>query len=108
MNGSVSLLGTFGTLSVLYLLYILLKLSQRLGSVEKMAPTYKYYYLAIGFVAVGYITSLLIVLAPQSLVGWLTSPLVLILGYYLPMGIGVTIGLVVTWRYWSWLLRNQY
>ena len=108
MNGSVALLGTFGTLSVLYLLYILLKLSQRLGSVEKMAPTYRYYYLAIGFAAVGYMTSLLVVLAPQSIAAWLTSPWVLIIGYYLPMSIGVTIGLIVTWRYWSWLLKNQY
>ena len=108
MSGSMSLFGTFGTLSVIYLLYILLKLSQRLGSVEKMAPTYKYYYIAIIFVAVGYITSLLVVLAPQSFAGWLASPWVLILGYYLPMSIGVTVGLVVTWRYWSWLLTNRY
>ena len=108
MNGSISLLGTFGTLSVLYLLYILLKLSQRLGSVEKMAPLFKYYYVAIIFVAAGYFTNLLIVLVPQSTAGWLASPWVLILGYYLPMSIGLTVGLVVTWRYWSWLLTNQY
>jgi len=107
MNGDILLLGTFGTLSVIYLLYILLKLSQRLGAVEKMAPTYKYYYMAMSFVAVGYITNLLVALAPQSLAGWLTSPWVLFFGYYLPMSIGLTVVLVVTWRYWSWLLTNQ-
>ena len=108
MNNGMALLGTFGTLSVIYLLYILLKLSQRLGSVQKMAPAYKYYYMAMIFVAVGYMTNLLIALAPHSLAGWLTSPWVLIFGYYLPMSIGLTVGLVITWRYWSWLLTNQY
>ena len=108
MNGGMSLLGTFGTLSVLYLLYILLKLSQRLGSVEKMTPIYKYYYVAMIFVGVGYITNLFVALSSQSLAGWANSPWVLIFGYYLPMSIGVTVGLVVTWRYWSWLLTNQY
>ena len=80
MNGGMSLLGTFGTLSVLYLLYILLKLSQRLGSVEKMTPIYKYYYVAMIFVGVGYITNLFVALSSQSLAGWANSPWVLIFG----------------------------
>lgn len=107
MSPDVTLLGSLGTLSVIYLLYILAKLSQRLGSVEKMTPYYRYYYVANAFVIIGTVSHIVIArvaLSPQDFPNWLIAPWFIVLAHYLPLTIGVTIGVVVTWRYWSWLI----
>lgn len=110
MSVDVTFLGTFGTLSVILLFFILARLSERLGSVERMSPIYRYYYVAIFFLVIGYITHLLaarVILIPKSFSEWLTSPWFLLLAYHLPLAIGVTIGLIITWRYWSWLVHHR-
>jgi hypothetical protein len=107
LNVEVSFLGTLGTLSIIILFYILAKLSKRLGSVEKMAPLYRYYYVAQLFMGLSYIIHLLVVrinFAPENFPNWLISPWFLLLAYQLPLTIAATLGLIVTWRYWSWLV----
>jgi hypothetical protein len=104
------LFGTFGTLSVIVLFYILAKLSEKFGSVIKMPPIYRFYYLAILILLVGYVANLLVVrtiVAPDNSSAWFATPQFLLLVYHLPMAIGVTIGLIVTWRYWSWLITER-
>ena len=105
-----SLLGALGTLSILLVLYILAKLSERFGSVIKMRPRYRYYYLALIFLFIGWIAQLLILaadLTSANIQNWLNSPWFLLMAYYVPLTIGVTIGLVITWRYWSWLVAER-
>ena len=107
---TVTLLGTLGTLSVIILFYILAKLSEKFGSVIKMSPIFRYYYVALGFWIIGFITHLLVaraVLTPESTSAWFVAPWFLLLAYHLPLAIGVTIGLVITWRYWSWLVTER-
>jgi hypothetical protein len=110
LSVDVTFLGTFGILSVILLLFILARLSERLGSVERMSPIYRYYYVAVFFLIIGYITHLLaarVILTPKNFSEWLTSPWFLLLAYHLPLAIGVTIGLIITWRYWSWLVHHR-
>lgn len=105
-----SFLGTLGTLAVLIIFYILARLSERFGSVIKMRPRYRYYHIAIIFLFIGWIAQLLIAMAdltPVKVQPWLTSPWFLLLFYFLPLAVGVTIGLVVTWSYWSWLVAER-
>jgi len=105
-----SLLGALGTLSVLILFYILAKLSERFGAVIKMRPRYRYYYLALVFLLIGWIAQLLVMavnLMPANIQDLFNSTSFLLLAYYLPLTIGVTIGLVITWRYWSWLVTER-
>ena len=103
----ISLLGLVGPISVLYLFYILAKLSERLGSVEKMPANYRYYYVALVFLLIGYASYLLLALQPETMADWFDSVWFLLLAYYLPQVIGVTIGLVVTWRYWGCLIIER-
>jgi hypothetical protein len=106
----VSFLGTLGALSVIFLFYIFARLSERLGSVERMAPLYRYYYVAIFFLAIGYFTQLLmghVDSSPENFPAWFSSPWLPLLGHHVPLTVGVTIGLVVTWRYWSWLVTEH-
>ncbi len=75
-----------------------------------MRPQYRYYYVALIFLLIGWVAQLLVMatgLMPASLQNWLNSPWFLLLAYYLPVTIGVTIGLVITWRYWSWLVAER-
>ncbi len=110
MSGIASLLGTLGTLSLILLFYILARLSERFGSVIKMRPIYRYYYVALGFLGIGYLAHLVMVvvyLTPASVPDWLMSPWFVFFTYYLSLAIGMTIGLITTWRYWSWLVAEH-
>ncbi len=102
-------LAAFGTLAVIYLLYILSRLSERLGSVEKMPPFYRYYYVAALLGLIGLITQVVEAraLTPATVPEWLTSAGFILLMHHLPLAIGATIGLIVSWRYWSWLITHQ-
>ncbi len=103
-------LAVLGTLAVIYLLYILARLSERLGSVEKMAPLYRYYYAGAGFITIALVTQIVTAraeLSSGSAPAWLFSTWFTLVLYHLPMAIGVTIGLLVSWRYWSWLITHQ-
>jgi hypothetical protein len=110
LTATISLLGTFGTLSIIALFYILAKLSERFGSVVKMPPRYRYYYIGIAVLAIGYLTHLVVanaILTLEKTPAWLISPGFLLATYHLPLAIGLTIGLVITWRYWSWLITEK-
>lgn len=105
-----SFLGALGASTVLVIFYILARLSERFGSVIKMRPRYRYYHLALVFLFVGWIAQLAIAmadLAPANVQHWLNSPWFSLLAYFLPSAIGVTIGLVITWSYWSWLVAER-
>lgn len=106
MTIEISYLGILGTSSIIFLFYILARLSHRLGSVQKMPPIYRYYYVASIFGVIGCVTQLLVARANSAPLWW-TSPWFLFVAYHLPLIIGVSLSLVITWRYWSWLITEQ-
>jgi hypothetical protein len=98
-------LSAVGIVSVIYLFYVLARLSERLGSVEKMVPRYRHYYAAIAFLLVGLISLLAttqFAQTDQPFAAWVLLPV-----YHLPLTIGVTIGAITTWQYWSWLITEN-
>lgn len=102
--------GLLSTASILLLLYILARLSERFGAVVKMPPLYKYYYLALGLVIISLLTQFITVGAQLTLLpgfDWLKAPWFLLILYHLPLGVSMTIALIVTWRYWSWLITER-
>ncbi len=109
MTATFLVLGILGTLSLMVLFYVLAKLSERFGAVIKMAPIFRYYYLGVIFLAIGSITHFIVaaLLTSGNSPVWLVAPWFLLLAYHLPLAIGLTIGLVITWRYWSWLVTEH-
>lgn len=92
------------------LFHILAKLSEKFGSVLKMPPLYKLYYLAEGLAAVAALTHL--IQASWTLTAsndflQTTGVAVSLFLYHLPLTVALTIGLVVTWKYWSWLITER-
>ncbi len=110
MTGFFTVLSPLGTISLIVLFFILARLSEKLGAVTKMAPHYRWFWVGQGFLVIALLSQLLRISvspAKQASYFWLDTPALYLITYHLPMVIGVTISLVVTWRYWSWLLTER-
>jgi hypothetical protein len=106
-----AILGSLGLVALLYALIILAQLGAKLGAVTKMRPFYRGYYAAICLVGLALVIRLIRVTvlwaAPQNIAALLKDPLFYLFLYHLPLALGLSIGLVITWHYWKWLLKER-
>lgn len=106
-----AVLGSMGLISLTYALLVLAQFGRKLGAVTKMKPFYRGYYVAACFVGLALIVRLIrasVFLAPPDTIPTLlNSALFYLFFYHLPLAIGLSVGLAITWRYWSWLLKEQ-
>jgi hypothetical protein len=101
------LVGLLGPLALSLLLLLLAVLCRRLGSVTNTPPYYLGLYLAAGLMGVSLLARLVNILraVPINLVG--DESLAWALLYNGFPAFSLTLGLVVVWRYWSWLLAER-
>lgn len=100
-------LGLFGYGAIAVAMIVLGRLSQRLGSVTHARPYYLGLYVAAGLVMISIVVRLLFITRPDISLGAEEQNLVYtLLNVGLP-AIAVTLALVVTWYYWSWLLAER-
>lgn len=106
-----ALLGSAGLAGVLYAMMILMELSKRLGEVVRMPRIYRLFHLAALLIAVAIGARLFWALSVIKVDGgpdWLSQPpLFYTLTYSIPLALGATLGLAVTWCYWGWLVRER-
>lgn len=106
-----ALLGSAGLAGVLYAIMILMELSKRLGEVVRMPRIYRLFHLAALLIAVAIGARLFWALSVIQVDGgpdWLSQPpLFYTLTYSIPLALGATLSLAVTWRYWGWLVRER-
>ncbi len=106
-----ALLGSVGLAGVLYAVTILMELSKRLGEVIRMPRIYRLFHLAALLIAVAIGARLfwaLSVITVEGGPGWLRQPpLFYTLMYSIPLALGATLSLAVTWHYWGWLVRER-
>ena len=110
MSAFFTLLSPMGTISVMFVFFILARLSKKLGAVTRLPPFYRWFWVGTGFLGLALISQLLritAVLTEQTSYPLLNDPTFYLVTYHLPFAIGVSIGLAVTWRYWSWLLTER-
>ena len=110
MAAFLTLLSPTGILSIMFLFFILARLSEKLGAVTRMSSYYRWFWAGIGFLGIALTSQLLritVSLTGQTSYALLGDPLFYLVTYHVPMAIGVSIGLAVTWRYWSWLLTER-
>lgn len=88
-------------------LIILAQLSKRLGSVTHAGAYYRGYYIAVALIWGGLLTRLLFITRGQAFLQATNIKLVYTLMSDGLPAIGITIGLIVTWHYWSWLLAER-
>ena len=111
MTPLITILGALATGSLLVLFQILAKLSERFGSVLKMRPLYKWFYVAEFFATIALIVDVLrassTLSSTPNLNRWVAQFTFILIFYHIPLAIAVTIGLIITWKYWGWLITER-
>lgn len=100
MNNWLGLLSLLGPASIAVALFVLGALSKRLGNVTHAKRYYIGFYVAAFLIVVGLVIRAARVVQEGEPVGQLIV-------YDLFMAAGVTLGVIITWRYWSWLLAER-
>ena len=103
------MLGSVGLISAIYITLIIASLSQKLGAVTKMRDYYWGFYVSAIFLLVSLMAYFLrtsVLLASEQVPTLLNNDLFYLLTYYLPLAIGTSISLAITFRYWDWLLKE--
>ena len=109
MKVVIGLAGSLGLLAVIYMLFTLAAFSQRIGEVRKMPPLYRGFYVGtacLGLAFLGRFLRVSALLASPDKLSFLQGDLFYLFVYHLPLAVGLTVSLIVTWWYWSWLLRE--
>ena len=104
---TVSWLELFSPLSITAALLIMGLLSRRLGRATRAAPYYIGFFVAaalVGFSALARLVNLVLHLADATM---LQQDTFWVLIYHGLPALGVTLGVVFAWRYWSWLLAER-
>ena len=110
MTGFFTVLSPLGTISLIFLLFILARLSQKFGAVTKMAPYYRWFWVGLGFMVIALVAQLLrlgVLLTKEVSYLEPDTPAFYLITYHVPMALGLTFSLAATWRYWSWLLTER-
>jgi hypothetical protein len=100
-------LGALGMISIAVALVVLGRLSYRLGRVTGAGPSYRGFYVAAALVGIGAAARM------SNLVGDTAASLNLhqnvfwVFLYHGAPAAGLTLGVFVAWRYWSWLLAER-
>jgi hypothetical protein len=106
-----AILGTAGLSAVALVLAIIARLTQRWESVARVKSYYQWFYVSVGLLSIAAFSRLVraVYLASDTSPAALTSPWswVYVLLYHLPLIAGATIGIIVAWRNWGWLLKEQ-
>lgn len=92
-----------GLLGIVFALIVVAQLSKRLGYATRAKPYYRGFYVAAALLVVSIIGQLvneLLLRADPHEPGW-------ILVYDGIPALALTLGVVVAWRYWSWLLAER-
>jgi hypothetical protein len=106
-----AIFGSAGLISLIYGLLILAQFGRKLGAVTKMRPFYRGYYAAAGCLGlalvVRFIRASVFWAPPETISTLLNAPVFYLLLYHLPLAVGLSGGLAITWHYWSWLLKER-
>jgi hypothetical protein len=106
-----AIFGSVGLASLIYALLILAPFGRKLGAVTKMKRHYRGYYIAASLVSVALVIRIVRASVfwapPESIPSLLNSPLFYLFLYHLPLALGLCLGLLISWYYWSWLLKER-
>jgi hypothetical protein len=106
-----AVLGSIGLISLLYGLVILAQFGRKLGAVTKMRPIYKGYYVAVALIGLGlivrFIRASVFWAASAAIPPSLNDPRFYLVLYHLPIVVGMSLSLGITWHYWNWLLKER-
>lgn len=101
------LIGMLGSVSLLIMLLVLGLLSRRLGSVTRTKPYYIWFFVGAALLGISGLLQMLNAGGHIQISGENEREIVRLIIYTGLPALGVTVGVVVAWRYWSWLLAER-
>jgi len=111
MNIISAIAGSVGLAAVVFMLGVLARFGRKLGAVTKMRPYYRGYYVAMVCVGLAFMMRLVRAsvfwASPQDIPQLLNSPVFYLFLHHIALALGLTLGLGITWHYWSWLLKER-
>lgn len=99
-------LGAVTPLAGIVSLWILAQISRRFGEVTHRPPFYRGFYLAMGLLVIPFFVRLLSVGQSARQRNASSSYSTSALLHDIPLAAAVTIGVVVAWYYWGWLVTT--
>jgi hypothetical protein len=99
--------GLIGPLAMIVVLIALGILSRRLGATTRATPYYIGFYIAALLILISLIARIANLILGFADDAMLNDDLLWTLLYAGLPALGVTLGLVMAWRYWSWLLAER-
>lgn len=102
----MGLLGLLGSVAITIALVVLGLLSKRLGSVTRTPPYYLWLFVAAGLMTISTLARLVNLGLGTMAAAGVDDDLGLVLFYVGLPAVAITLGIVVVWRYWSWLLAE--
>ena len=106
----MELIGAFGLIGIISLVVMLLLLgvlSKRMARATRTPSYYVGFYGAAFFVAIGVLARLINLTGLLALSADMNDNIGWVLLYNGAPALGVTLGVVFAWRYWSWLLAER-
>lgn len=103
-------LGPVSLVAILYATIIYISLSRKLGTVTKMRPYYRGFLISLAFISLALMTYVMrnsAFLAQETYSEWLLKPSFGLAFFHIPLFIGISLNVVLIWRYWSWLLYEK-
>ena len=101
------MLGLLGYVSITIVMLVLGLLSKRLGAATHMPPYYRLLYTGALLVTAGIVARVVNLTSGEDKLMTLHKQEVWLLVYNGLPAIGMTLAMVVAWRYWSWLLAER-
>jgi hypothetical protein len=106
-----AIVGSMGLVAIIYALIILAQFGRKLGAVTKMQRFYRGYYVAAVCTGVALLVRFVrasVFWAPAETIPPLLSDAAFYLFFYhLPLAVGMSLSLAITWYYWNWLLKEH-
>lgn len=103
----LDIVGLLGLISIGVFLIVMGLLSRRLGQVTHARSYYTLFFVAACLVGVGIVARVVHFTSELALIEDLNNNIEWVLLYNGAPAVGVTLGLVGAWRYWSWLLAER-
>lgn len=98
------LLSAAAPLALMVSLWMLAQISRRFGEVTRRPPRFRLFYISVGLMVLPTLVRLLAIGMTGEQRDDLGGNALSALVHDLPLAVGITLALVVAWRYWGWLI----
>jgi hypothetical protein len=98
------LLSAAAPLALMVSLWLLAQISRRFGEVTRRPPRFRLFYFSVGLMVLPALVRLLAIGMTEARRADLGGNSLEALVHDLPLALGITLALVIAWRYWGWLI----